>query len=160
MQDEKIVFVFNKAWFKLGTVLGPDEDAPVVRAQLPTQEQSLSSSSSAIISSLHSRAKDDRLEPMHRAMFEYMTGFLHSKSQGEAYEAACRRREQLCEQLEGEVKMQRRASLLALASLLRYYDAVARGMDKLQGRLDEIKQLVDTTLSPSKMEECVEALQV
>jgi hypothetical protein len=45
-QDEQTVFVFNKACFKQGAGTVPTDDrAHVVRAELPTQEQSLSSSS-------------------------------------------------------------------------------------------------------------------
>ena len=151
-QDQQLVFVFNKTWFKPGARLGR-ADAPVVHARLPTKEQSLSSSCSAhaVVNDLQSRAEQDGLEPMHRLMFDFLKGLLHSTSQGEAYEAACKQRLQICEQLQAEVGLQRRASDLALTSLLRYYETVARIVDRLENEIGQIKELVAKTISHSKV---------
>lgn len=150
-QDQRFIFVFNKTWFKPGAKLGAGADAPVVHVRLPTKEQSLSSSCSTIINDLQSREEQDGLEPMQRLMFDFLKGLVHSMSQGEAYEAACKQRLQICEQLQAEVGMQRRASQLALTSLLRYYEAVARVVEKLESELGQMKELVAKTISHSKV---------
>jgi hypothetical protein len=112
-QDEQTIFVFNKAWFKQGAnAILPEETAPVVRAQVPTQEQSLSASSSMFINNLSVKANQEGVEPMQMAILDFLKRFLHFQSMGDAYETAARRRVQLCEQLEAELGMQRRASVL------------------------------------------------
>lgn len=146
-QDDEVVFVFNKMWFKQGaSALPPDENAPVVVAKLPTQEQSLSSSSN-----LSFKANQDGVEPMHNAMLDFLKRFVHWKSMGEAYATAAHTRVQLCEKLQNEVAMQRRASALALTSLQRYYKAVAAVVEKLDAELAQVSNLVSTTLSYTKV---------
>ena len=54
---------------------------------------------------------------MQNAILDFLKRFLHFQAMGDAYATAARRRIQLCEQLDGEVGMQRRASTLALTSL-------------------------------------------
>jgi hypothetical protein len=68
-QDEQIICVFNKAYFKQGAsaAQAPEESAPVVRAQLPTQEQSLSASHCSLVNNLSLKANQAGVEPMQVA---------------------------------------------------------------------------------------------
>ena len=137
-QDEQSVFVFNKAWFRQGAAGPPDEGAPVVRAELPTQEQSLLSSCSTVISRAHQNADD----PMRKATVDFLAKFVHFQAVGEAYAAAAAARVQACEQVRDAVGLQRRASALALSSLQRYFAAVGLSVDKLEAEVAAASELV------------------
>ena len=149
VQDEQTVFVFNKAWFKQGAG-PPEESAPDIRAQLPTQEQSLSSSST-IINNLTNKANQDGVEPMQNAVLDFLTRFVHWKSMAEAYASAARSRVRMCEQLQAEIAMQSRASVLAFASLERYYVRVREVVQKLEGEVREASDLMLQDLSYQKV---------
>lgn len=151
-QDDQIVFVFNKACFKQGAGAGStDEREIVVRAELPTQEQSLSSSSNLGLKAMQDGSLDHHDEPMHKALLESLSRFLHWNSTAEAYLTAGRTRVSRCREVQGQVRMQRRASALALTSLQRYYASVAQALDKVDDEVAQISDLVATSLSHAKV---------
>jgi len=146
-QDDKVVFVFSKLWFKQGaSALPPDENAPVIVAKLPTQEQSLSSSTN-----LSFQANEDGVEPMQKAMLDFLKRFVHWKSMGQAYTTAALSRRELCKKLQDEATMLGRASALALISLQRYYKAVAGVVEQLDTELAQVSLVVSSTLSYHKV---------
>ena len=154
-QDDQTVFVFNKACFKQGAGAGStDERELVVHAALPTQEQSLSSSSNLSLKAKQDGGLDHHDEPMHKALLDFLSRFLHWNSTAEAYLTAGRTRMRLCKKVQGEVRMQRRASALALTSLQRYYSSVAQALDKVDNEVAQISDLVATSLSHAKVLSC------
>eukprot|EP00286_Rhodomonas_abbreviata_P026873 CAMPEP_0181295898 /NCGR_PEP_ID=MMETSP1101-20121128/4400_1 /TAXON_ID=46948 /ORGANISM="Rhodomonas abbreviata, Strain Caron Lab Isolate" /LENGTH=178 /DNA_ID=CAMNT_0023400695 /DNA_START=209 /DNA_END=742 /DNA_ORIENTATION=+ len=105
------LFFFDKSWFKPGE--GPTVgrgEVPVVEPLLPTQEESLASSSLL-------PPNNSEVEPMHSAMLNYAASFAHWKATAQAYVAAGGKKKQLCSETLQRLQVQRRASALALDSL-------------------------------------------
>ena len=144
-QDDQAFFVFDKTFFKQGVSASfLDDNGPIVYAQVPAQEQ---------WHEPHSQHARDaaRHGPMHATMLNFLARFMHWKSMAEAYVSAGRKRVQLGEELQGQARMQRRASALALSSLERYHASVAQVLRNVHAEIAQLSQLVSTSLSRAKV---------
>ena len=95
---------------------------------------------------------------MHATMLNFLARFMHWKSMAEAYVSAGRKRVQLGEELQGQARMQRRASALALSSLVRYQASVADLLRNVQAQVAQLSQLVSTLLSCAKVPAIVSSM--
>eukprot|EP00290_Baffinella_frigidus_P007793 CAMPEP_0180137448 /NCGR_PEP_ID=MMETSP0986-20121125/12217_1 /TAXON_ID=697907 /ORGANISM="non described non described, Strain CCMP2293" /LENGTH=537 /DNA_ID=CAMNT_0022078909 /DNA_START=78 /DNA_END=1687 /DNA_ORIENTATION=- len=132
-KDAQVVFLYDKSWFK-GDAAAADSDVgipPTVDAVLPSQEQSLSSSSLA--------ANPDG-DPMQAAIISFAARFAFWKATAEAYSLAGAARSNFSEEMAKQLRMQRRAASLARASLHKYFSAVGETLQGLEEELSSAKE--------------------
>lgn len=147
------LFFFDKSWFKTGE--GPamaSSASPLVEAALPTQEQSLASSSLV-------PPAGSELEPMHSAMLNYAASFAHWKATAEAYVTAGASRKALAAETLQRLQVQRRASALALASLTVYLKVVAGSLAGMEAQLDKGRGELSSLMGGSTLEAAIESLR-
>eukprot|EP00960_Hanusia_phi_P059585 764224-Hanusia_phi.AAC.1 len=152
-QDNLVIFFYDKSWFKLGASGAKNEDEPcVMKAQLPNQEKSLSNS--AFMSN------QDSGEPMQSAIFNFYARFAHWKATADAFSVAAHAREKACQDIRSEIKMQHRGSALARKSLMCYFSAVRKSIEKLETELESARLSTEENLKRSEVDACLEKLQM
>uniref|UniRef100_A0A7S4PKR0 Autophagy-related protein 11 C-terminal domain-containing protein n=2 Tax=Guillardia theta TaxID=55529 RepID=A0A7S4PKR0_GUITH len=152
-QDNQVIFFYDKSWFKSGLAGTKTEDEIIViKAQLPNQEKSLSNS--AFMSN------QDSGEPMQSAIFNFYARFAHWKATADAFLVAAKAREKACQDIRNEVKMQHRGSALARKSLMCYFSAVRKSIEKLETELESARLSTEENLKRSEVDACLEKLQM